>query len=62
MARSMIWLIDMGDGTWAVSAAWPAACRCTAAPRPRADRACRRPLLRTRRSPSAADRRRPGRA
>ena len=34
MARRTTWLIDMGDGTWAVSAAWPAASPCTAAPRP----------------------------
>ena len=47
MARRTTWLIDMGDGTWAVSCM---ACRIALyrGPKAGADRAARSPLLRTR--------------
>ena len=55
MARRTTWLIDMGDGTWAVSCM---ACRIALyrGPKAGADRAARGPLLRT---PSPGRRRRP---
>ena len=58
MARRTTWLIDMGDGTWAVSCM---ACRIALyrGAKAGADRAARRPLLRTRRSLSAAGAGRP---
>ena len=50
MARRTTWLIDMGDGTWAVCCM---ACRIALyrGPKAGADRAAGHPLLRTRRPP-----------
>ena len=50
MTRRTTWLIDMGDGTWAVCCM---ACRIALyrGPKAGADRAARQPLLRTRRPP-----------